>query len=211
MRRTRATAPNRSASQTEGVTRGVREDARTTGVGLVLGLGRAETDRFGDSAVEVVDGEVEVDLLRPLVGGPGGWLVVIDPHRAEEQVSDPHGTESRQVDGNLAAEQLCPEAGQDLRVGAVEIDRGNSGQGHVHSGEGWDGYREQGLGASDDRDVRKVEVAAVAIGPVSERSNDIVVGRAQSHRTHLVQQSVMLRVELDPQRVEVALDRKSVV
>ena len=69
-----------SDAKTEGVAGRVAQDAGAFGAGLVVFLGGIEPDRLLCGGVEVVDGEVQVDLLQAVLGRPCRCPVALDTH-----------------------------------------------------------------------------------------------------------------------------------
>ena len=109
--------------QTERVTCGVEKDAVPIPARLMLGSSRTKGQHQIYGCVEILDGEVEVELLGNLLAGPLRSPVVLD---ALEPDSSAAAAGERDV--RLATEahghpgQLLVEPGQRLGVVAVEGD-----------------------------------------------------------------------------------------
>lgn len=98
---------------------------------LVLVLHGSEGKNGCFGIIEVIDHDVEVHLLRMLLGRPLGPLVVVDLLEAERLPV--LGADLRPVlfDVNGPIEHRAAERGKDYRVGAVEDSGGTPSSGHA--------------------------------------------------------------------------------
>jgi hypothetical protein len=98
---------------------------------LVVGFARAQFDRALHRDVQISHRDVEVHLLPLFVPGPGGWVVVVDPHHRQRVGAVGDGDDDAVGAREEAAhpEQPPVEVGEFGRVGAFDRRRPQSPDG----------------------------------------------------------------------------------
>ena len=117
------------------MSRGIQVDAELVAGRLArlnLVPGRSKRQHLCLDALDVLDGEIDVELLRPLPRGPRGRHVIESLLERHALAVDDQRLPVIIIDRDLTAQQSAVERSERTRLGAVEDNRAKAGQRGAH-------------------------------------------------------------------------------